>query len=213
MRLRRKPWIAQALGEYRDIVLPGPDESLQGNWREIFGRQAALYVELGTGRGQFISELAARHPEINFIGLESQRDVLYNAALKVRERQLINVRLLVFDINNILSIFAAGEVDRLYINFCDPWPKVRHAKRRLTHTRFLEKYKTILISGGELHFKTDNRLLFEYSLEQFALQGLTTKQITFDLHGSGVSDNIMTEYEAKFSQLGSKINRCEVIFK
>lgn len=212
MRLRKKPWVTEAIKEYHDIVLENPGSEKCGQWASLFGREAPLHVELGTGKGRFISELAARYPDINFIGIEAQQDVLYYAAQKVRERELTNVRLLVFDINHIQEIFAEGEVSRFYINFCDPWPKARHAKRRLTHTGFLEKYRRLLAKGGQLFFKTDNRPLFDFSLEQFGQSHLTMANITYDLHSSGLTDNIMTEYEAKFSSLGVKINRCEVIF-
>jgi tRNA (guanine-N7-)-methyltransferase len=212
MRLRKKPWVTEAIKEYHDIVLENPGSEKCGQWASVFGREASLHVELGTGKGRFISELAARYPDINFIGIEAQQDVLYYAAQKVRERELTNVRLLVFDINHIQEIFAEGEVSRFYINFCDPWPKARHAKRRLTHTGFLEKYRRLLAKGGQLFFKTDNRPLFDFSLEQFEQSHLTMANITYDLHSSGLTDNIMTEYEAKFSSLGVKINRCEVIF-
>ncbi|MCE5285234.1 MAG: tRNA (guanosine(46)-N7)-methyltransferase TrmB [Pelosinus sp.] len=215
MRLRKKPWITEAIKEYDSIVMMHPGEAVRGKWQEVFGRTAPLYVELGTGKGRFISELAERQPETNFIGIEAQQDVLYFAAKKVAEKGLTNVRLLVFDINNILGIFAPGEVSRFYINFCDPWPKARHAKRRLTHIGFLEKYRSILGSGGELFFKTDNRPLFDFSLEQFTEAKLLQRNITFDLHdpaSPGHDGNIMTEYEAKFSALGTTINRAEVIF-
>lgn len=215
MRLRRKPWIDQAILEFDDFVYHSSQqiETIEkGMWQSVFGRKAPLFVELGTGKGQFISQMALRHPEVNFIGLEAQRDVLYYAALKVRELGLKNVRLLVFDINQVEDIFAPGEVDQFFINFCDPWPKARHAKRRLTHRNFLERYRKLLIPGGKLLFKTDNRPLFDFSLEQFAEAGLKTEHVTFDLHQSKLKDNIMTEYEKKFSGLGEKINRCEVLF-
>lgn len=215
MRLRRKPWVDEAIHEFdafvfsRDMEL---GEEQKGHWQDIFGRKAPLHVELGTGKGDFISQLAAKHPEINFIGIEAQQDVLYSAAKKIAASELSNVRLLVFDINNIENIFAPAEVDRFYINFCDPWPKKRHAKRRLTHVGFLEKYRRLLKKTGELHFKTDNRPLFDFSLEQFAEAGLKTRDVSFDLHAENRPDNIMTEYERKFSGFGEKINRCEVIF-
>ncbi len=212
MRLRKKPWIAEALDEYHDIVFKYSDNTYRGSWQEFFGRKSLLYVELGTGKGQFIAGLAEQHPDINFIGIEAQQDVLFYAAKKVRDRQLSNVRLLIFDIANILEIFSPGEVNRLYINFCDPWPKARHAKRRLTHAIFLEKYRTILTHGGELFLKTDNLPLFEFSLEQFSAAGLQVNNISFDLHNSNYPENIMTEYEARFSSIGVKINRAEVIF-
>ena len=178
----------------------------------MFGRQAPLHVELGTGKGDFISQLAEREPDVNFIGIEAQQDVLYAAAKKVAERELRNVRLLVFDINGIERIFAPGEVDRFYINFCDPWPKKRHYKRRLTYAGFLEKYRRLLKRGGELHFKTDNHPLFLFSLGQFEEAGLTVRDVSYDLHAENRPDNIMTEYERKFSGFGEKIHRCEVVF-
>lgn len=216
MRLRRKPWIDEAIHEFDDFVSARDQElgeEKKGAWDEVFGRKAPLYAELGTGKGDFISQLAELHPEINYIGIEAQQDVLYSAAKKVREKGLKNVRLLVFDINNIENIFAPGEVDRFYVNFCDPWPKARHAKRRLTHVNFLEKYRRLLKKGGALFFKTDNRPLFDFSLEQFAEAGLQVEDVSFDLHAENRPDNIMTEYERKFSGFGEKINRCEVTFR
>lgn len=213
MRLRKKPWIAEAINQYNDFVHLDVDSSIQGKWQEVFGRNAPLHVELGTGKGRFITETAALNTNINYIGIEAQLDVLFYAAQKAAANELTNVRLLVFDINNILDIFADNEVDQLYINFCDPWPKARHAKRRLTHVSFLNKYRQILKSGGRLLFKTDNKALFEFSLEQFAENGLTVENVTFDLHNSEFAENnIMTEYEQKFSGLGMKIHRCEVVF-
>lgn len=216
MRLRRKPWIDTAIHDFDDFVTAKDvelGEEMQGKWRSLFPDPAApLYAELGTGKGDFITAMAAREPGINFIGIELQQDVLYMAAKKVREAELKNVRLLVFDINKIETIFAPGELDRLFVNFCDPWPKKRHAKRRLTSTLFLERYKKILKSGGELHFKTDNRPLFDFSLGEFETAGLEVRDVSFDLHAENRPDNIETEYERRFSSLGFKINRCEVVF-
>lgn len=215
MRLRRKPWIDEAILEFSSFVYDkgaALGEEKKGQWADIFGRKAELHVELGTGKGTFISQLALRHPDINFIGIEAQQDVLYYAAQKVAELELKNIRLLTFDINQIETIFAPEEVSRFYINFCDPWPKARHAKRRLTHTSFLEKYRKLLTAQGQIFFKTDNRPLFDFSLEQFALAELAVKNLTFDLHKEQDETNIMTEYERKFSGYGEKINRCEVIF-
>ena len=215
MRLRRKPWVNEAIHAFEAFVISKGQElgeEKKGRWHDIFGRKALLHVELGTGKGDFISHLAKRHPDVNFIGIEAEQDVLYSAAKKVAEKELGNVRLLVFDINHIEEIFAPGEVDRFYINFCDPWPKKRHAKRRLTYISFLEKYRALLRKGGELHFKTDNRPLFDFSLEQFEEAGLSVRDVTFDLHGENRPDNIMTEYERKFSGFGEKIHRCEVLF-
>ena len=215
MRLRRKPWVDEAIHNFDSFVFSKDmeiGEEKKGQWAEIFGRQALLHVELGTGKGDFISQLAQRNPDINYIGIEMQQDVLYSAARKIAELELKNVRLLVFDINKIGDIFAPGEVDRFYINFCDPWPKKRHAKRRLTYVGLLEKYRGLLKKGGQIHFKTDNRPLFDFSLEQFEEAGLTVQDVSFDLHAENRPDNIMTEYERKFSGFGEKINRCEVVF-
>ena len=215
MRLRRKPWVDEAIHEFDDFVTSEGaklGEEQKGHWAEKFGREAPLHVELGCGKGDFISQMAERCPEINFVGIEMQQTVLYTAAKKVAEKGLKNVRLLVFDINHIEEIFAPGEVARFYINFCDPWPKKRHAKRRLTYRSFLEKYRNLLASGGEIHFKTDNRPLFDFSLGEFEYARLAVRDISYDLHGKNRPDNIMTEYERKFSGFGEKINRCEVIF-
>lgn len=216
MRLRRKPWIDEAILDFSDFVYTkgnSPSEEIKGHWQEVFNRPAPLYVELGTGKGDFISQTAQKNPDVNFIGIELQQDVLYYAAKKVKELELTNVRLLVFNIEQIENIFAENEVDRFYINFCDPWPKARHAKRRLTYISFLEKYRRLLKNNGELFFKTDNRPLFDFSLEQFALANLKVNAVTFDLHNSKYqAENIMTEYERKFSGFGEKINRCEVTF-
>ncbi len=215
MRLRRKPWVDEAIKDFADFVFSRENsagEEQKGKWSEIFGRKAPLHVELGTGKGDFISQLAEGNPEINYIGIEAQQDVLFSAARKIREKGLKNVKLLVFDINDIENIFDKGEVDRFYVNFCDPWPKKRHAKRRLTHVNFLEKYRGLLQQGGALFFKTDNRPLFDFSLEQFQEAGLDVRDVSFDLHAENRPDNIQTEYERKFSGFGEKINRCEVFF-
>ena len=218
MRLRNKPWVSKAIAEY-DFVYPKEkpaDETQKGRWREVMGvgPDTRLYVELGTGKGDFITQLAARDPEAIFIGIEAQQVVLYSAAkkLKAMEPPLTNVRLLVFDINNLEKIFAPGEVSGFYINFCDPWPKARHAKRRLTHRSFLARYGEILAPGGKICFKTDNRPLFDFSLEEFRETGLRVEDVSFDLHAEDRPDNIETEYERKFSRFGEKINRCEVYF-
>lgn len=215
MRLRRKPWIDEAIHEYSDFVFPKDapvDVAVKGRWNEIFCRTAPLSVELGTGKGDFLTALATRHPEENFLGIEMQQGVLYLAAKKVDAQGLKNIRLAVFDIQHIEEIFAAGEIQRIYLNFCDPWPKKRHAKRRLTHRDFLSRYQKLLVSNGQLHFKTDNRPLFDFSLEEFRSMGLEISELSFDLHAECFPENIETEYERKFSALGEKINRCVVTF-
>ncbi|MBQ4495486.1 MAG: tRNA (guanosine(46)-N7)-methyltransferase TrmB [Selenomonadaceae bacterium] len=202
MRLRKKPHTDEKLKQFADFVTVGDVQPIiKNSTREI-------YVELGTGKGDFITQIAERNPQINFIGLEVEATCVLAAARKVREHNLSNVRLIVFDVANIAELFAEHEVDRLYINFCDPWPKKRHAKRRLTNARFLELYKKILKRGGEIFFKTDNRGLFDYSLEQFALAELEVRDVTNDLHAEEPPDNIRTEYENKFSAAGVPINFC-----
>ncbi len=215
MRLRKKPHTEEKLQNFSDFVtLEKIGEECQGKWRNFFGGDLTreLHVELGTGKGDFITQIAEKFPQINFLGLEVEPTVVLAAARKVREKKLSNVRLSVFDINRVAEIFSEGEVNRLYINFCDPWHKKRHAKRRLTHVRFLEMYRKILKAGGEIFFKTDNRPLFDFSLEQFKLAGLDVSEINFDLHANEPPENIRTEYENKFSSLGVKINRCVVTF-
>lgn len=218
MRLRNKPWVSEAIAEYDFVYFKErpADETQRGRWREVMGvsPDTPLFVELGTGKGDFITRLAAGHPEAAFIGIEVQQVVLYSAAKKLKEAAppLTNVRLLAFDINDLERIFAPGEVSGFFINFCDPWPKARHAKRRLTHRNFLSRYRKLLAAGGKLSFKTDNRPLFDFSLEEFRAAGLRVEDISYDLHRENRPDNIETEYERKFSRFGEKINRCEVYF-
>lgn len=209
MRLRRKPWIDTAILDYADFVTPlgGDWTAFTGHWSETFGREASLHVEIGVGKGVFLTELAARNPDVNYVGLEMQQGVLYFAARKAAERGLKNLRLVVFDAARLTELFAPREVDRIYLNFSDPWPKARHAKRRLTSPLFLARYRTVLKADGELRFKTDNMGLFDYSLETMAAQGWHLSDVTHDLHALGEADNIMTEYERKFSARGAKIGR------
>ncbi|MBR3621786.1 MAG: tRNA (guanosine(46)-N7)-methyltransferase TrmB [Selenomonadaceae bacterium] len=208
MRLRRKPWVDNAIHEFDDFVYSRDfalGEEKKGTWAEIFGREAPLYLELGMGKGDFMREFCLKHPEINFIGVELQQDVLYKAAQKISEAEITNARLLVFDITHIENIFAENEIDRIYLNFSDPWPKRRHAKRRLTHRNYLLKYKKLLKPTGEICFKTDNRPLFDFSIAEFSALNMETLDISYDLHAENRPDNIMTEYERKFSSKGEKI--------
>ena len=216
MRIRKKPHTEEKLQNFSAFVtLESIGEERKGTWRKFFCEDLSreLHVELGTGKGDFICALAEKNPDKNFLGLEVEKEVVLKAARKVQEKNLSNVRLAVFDINKISEIFSDGEIDRLYINFCDPWPKKKHAKRRLTYKSFLEMYRKILKSGGEIHFKTDNRGLFDFSLEQFAEVGFEVRDVTFDLHTNEPVENIRTEYENKFSAQGFKINRCVVVVK
>ncbi len=211
MRLRKKPHTLEKLENFSEFITTEKiDSSRAGNWRKLFGNENPLHVELGTGKGDFITQMAEQNPQINFVGLEMEAEVVLKAARKIDEKNLSNVKIIVFNVNNIEEIFAENEIDRLYINFCDPWPKKKHAKRRLTYITFLQKYKKILKPSGEIHFKTDNRALFDFSLEQFALANLTVRDITYDLHANEPPENVRTEYENRFSAAGVPINRCVI---
>lgn len=196
------------MAQFSETVLIKNPERFRGKWRDLFENQHPLAVELGAGKGQFLTQMALLHPEDNFLGLEVQTGVLYYTACKIAVAQATNARAVLANIDEAAEIFAPGEINRLYLNFCDPWPKKRHAKRRLTHPRFLGIYRQVLVPGGELHFKTDNEDLFRYSLETLREEGWAVRDITFDLHGENVAGNVMTEYEEKFSARGKKICRC-----
>ena len=216
MRIRKKPNTEEKLQNFLNFVTTeNIGEEHKGTWRKLFSEDLSreLFVELGMGKGDFITALAEKNPDKDFVGLEMEKEVVLKAARKIQEKNLKNIRLAVFDINKISEIFAPGEIDKLYINFCDPWPKKRHAKRRLTYVKFLDMYKKILKPCGEIHFKTDNRNLFDFSLEQFAEKNFEVRDVTFDLHANEPAENIRTEYENKFSAQGFKINRCVVIVK
>ncbi|MDU6914164.1 MAG: tRNA (guanosine(46)-N7)-methyltransferase TrmB, partial [Veillonella sp.] len=169
-----------------------------------------LYMELGTGKGRFIAGMSEAYPNANFVGFEVQMGVIYYAAQKIFEGERNNAKVSLFDIAGIEEIVAPGEVDRFYINFCDPWPKAKHAKRRLTYHTFLDRYARLLKDGGEVHFKTDNEGLFMFSLEEFKACGWELKNVTYDLHSTDLP-NVKTEYEEKFSKKGQPIFRLEAI--
>ena len=175
---------------------------------QIFGNNNPIFIEVGMGKGQFITSLAALHPEINYIGIEKYSSVLIRAIEKQEELQLPNLKFLRFDAEYLPDIFAPGEIAHIYLNFSDPWPKDRHAKRRLTSTRFLERYNNILTPEGRVMFKTDNKDLFDFSLEQVEEAGWILENHTYDLHHSEYNEgNVMTEYEEKFSAKGNTICR------
>lgn len=211
MRLRRKPWIDEAIHEYDSHFIMDEQEQYKGRWRDVFKNpERPLYMELGTGKGKFIAGMAEDHPEANFLGFEVQIGVVYYAAQKLFEQDAPNAKVTLFDIAGIEEVVAPGEVDRFYINFCDPWPKARHAKRRLTYRTFLDRYARLLKEGGEVHFKTDNEDLFNFSLEEFKECGWELKNVTFDLHKTDLP-NVKTEYETKFSAKGQPIFRLEAV--
>ncbi|MGL5712549.1 MAG: tRNA (guanosine(46)-N7)-methyltransferase TrmB [Paraclostridium sp.] len=211
MRRRKKKGSDLKLISYSNYVIKGTDIDFKGKWYEKFKNNNPIHVEFGTGRGKFITTLAKQNPHINYIAMEVKEEVLLKAVEKAELNQLKNILFVWGDVNFILDYFAQGELSRVYVNFCDPWPKKRWSKRRLTHTNFLEKYKAILNKQGEIHFKTDNEKLFEFSLNEFASCDLKLNNISLDLVNSDYTDNVTTEYEDKFMSYGMKIFRCEGI--
>ncbi|MDD6401270.1 MAG: tRNA (guanosine(46)-N7)-methyltransferase TrmB [Lachnospiraceae bacterium] len=184
-----------------------PDQ-LKGKWKEKFGNNNPIRIEIGMGKGQFIMEMARRNPEINFVGIEKFSSVLVRGIEKQQVEQLPNLLFVRMDAENIEKVFDKNEVDYIFLNFSDPWPKDRHAKRRLTSVNFLNRYINILSETGGVTFKTDNRPLFDFSLEQVEEADWILDNYTFDLHHSEyVEGNIMTEYEKKFSEMGNPICR------
>lgn len=212
MRLRNKPWATEEIKKHPDIVIPTPQE-IKGSWSKLFGNEHPIFLEVGTGKGQFLANMGELHPNINFIGLEKYDSVIVTALERIRDKQLPNVKLLKEDANDLLQFFAEGEISRIYINFTDPWPKKRHEKRRLTYEKFLQMYEEILVPKGEIHFKTDNQGLFEYSLHSFSKYGMILNNVSLNLHKSDFKGNVMTEYEEKFSAKGMPIYRCEAVFR
>ena len=206
MRLRNVPGARETIIE-NQFSIQQP-EQMKGKWAEVFQNDHPIHIEVGMGKGQFIIEMARRNPEVNYIGIEKYSSVLVRAVEKLEDFEQDNLRLIRMDAENIEEVFDKDGVDRIYLNFSDPWPKDRHAKRRLTSTHFFEHYDHILAPDGCVMFKTDNRPLFDFSLEQVPEAGWTLENYTYDLHHSEYNEgNIMTEYEAKFSALGTPINR------
>ncbi len=210
MRLRRRAETPAKMEKYSEFYLVNTPEEHQGKWRDIFGNDQEIHLEIGCGKGRFVLGLAEKNPDINYIAMELHEEVIAQALKKASLSGLKNVRFVRDNANRVEEIFGIEEIDRLYLNFSDPWPKARHYKRRLTYRGYLKKYSHILKKGGELHFKTDNLYLFEFSLNEFAALGLPMKNIALDLHRAPLEWDVKTEYEEKFSALGFKINRVEV---
>ena len=181
--------------------------SYRGHWRDLMPEATELRVELGCGKGRFTVGTAAAEPEILLIAVEKVPDAMVMAMERARDAGLQNVRFIDADAALLPDMFAPGEVDRIYINFCDPWPKSNQKKRRLTHGNFLKQYRKVLKPGGQIHFKTDNDKLFAWSLEEIPQFGFELSEVTTDLHADGPV-GVMTDYEAKFHDLGKNINRC-----
>lgn len=206
MRLRNVPGARETIIE-NQFSIQQP-EQMKGKWAEVFQNDHPIHIEVGMGKGQFIIEMARRNPEVNYIGIEEYSSVLVRAVEKLEDFEQDNLRLIRMDAENIEEVFDKDEVDRIYLNFSDPWPKDRHAKRRLTSTRFLERYDNILTPEGRVMFKTDNKDLFDFSLEQVEEARWILENHTYDLHHSEYNEgNVMTEYEEKFSAKGNPICR------
>ncbi len=211
MRMRRMKNLDPRMEKCEAFRIAQP-ETLKGNWRSLKADAKALWVEVGCGKGKFTAETAAANPDVLLIAVERCREAMVVAMEKAKAMELKNVFYIDMDVANIEEIFAPEEIDRLFINFPDPWPRKKNAKRRLTHRGFLDKYCRVVRENGEIHYKTDNAPLFEFSVEEFAACGLEVKNLTRNLHEKGIV-GIMTGYEEKFHALGTPINRCEVVCK
>lgn len=210
MRLRHIRGAEETIAE-SPYVIQNPPEN-KGRWSQVFGNTNPIEIEVGMGKGRFIMELAAAHPDINYIGIERYSSVLLRGLEKRAGLELNNIFFMCIDAKDMADIFAPGEVSRIYLNFSDPWPKDRHAKRRLTSPAFMAVYDNILAPDGVVEFKTDNVGLFDYSLEAIPQAGWEITASTRDLHHSPMAEgNVMTEYETKFSALGNPI--CKLVAK
>ena len=205
MRLRNIPGADDAIlnSEY---CIKNPEEQ-KGHWQDCFETAQPLHIEIGMGKGRFIMDMAALHPDINYIGIERYSSVLLRALQKMEQNPLPNIKFICMDAADVAEVFAKDEVDRIYSNFSDPWPKDRHAKRRLPSRQFLARYDVILKKEGTLEFKTDNRPLFDFAVEELEPAGWQAQVITYDLHSDPalMESNVMTEYEEKFSSIGNPI--------
>lgn len=204
MRLRNIPESAEAIENSKYVV---KEEAV--NWKKEFKNGNPMYIEIGTGKGQFLMELSKQNPEINYIGVEKYTSVLYRAIQKLEEEERENLRFLCIDARDIEDYFKYEKLDKIYLNFSDPWPKERHAKRRLPSRQFLERYDHILKEKGNLEFKTDNRGLFDFAVEEIKETKWKIDEITYDLHADEKMNegNVMTEYEEKFSGKGHPIHK------
>ncbi len=205
MRLRNITGSREMIAESA-YTIKEPQEN-KGKWAAFFGNDAPVYIEIGMGKGKFLHTLAKMNPDKNYIGIEKYSSVLLRAIQKMEEDELPNLCFIRMDAEEIVDVFAEGEVDRIYLNFSDPWPKDRHAKRRLPSSQFLERYDKILKKEGRIEFKTDNRPLFDFAVEELKNSVFHADVITYDLHADEalMEGNVMTEYEEKFSGMGNPI--------
>jgi tRNA (guanine-N7-)-methyltransferase len=206
MRLRNIKGSREAVA-VNEYVIREP-EQYKGKWSALFDNNNPIHVEIGMGKGKFIMQLAASNPEINYVGIEKYSSVLLRALEKRKQMELSNLYFIRFDAEYLTEIFDKEEISRIFLNFSDPWPKDRHARRRLTSGEFLGRYDRCLKMTGEVVFKTDNRVLFDFSVEEARLAGWKLKEVTYDLHHSEyLTGNVMTEYEEKFTAIGNPIHR------
>lgn len=211
MRMRKKPNLIPRMEAAAEYWIRDP-EAYKGRWRELMPECRELRVEVGCGKGGFTVRTASAEPDILLIAVEICKDAMVVAMEKAKAMGLKNVWFVSMDVANIENVFADSEIDLLYINFCDPWPRKKNAKRRLTFRSFLDRYRRVIKLGGQIHFKTDNANLFEFSLEEFEACDLELRNVTRNLHENGPV-GIMTDYEEKFYQLGTPINRCECVVR
>lgn len=205
MRLRNVKYAKELLESYPNIVVENPKKHA-GKWRDVFGDNKQIELEIGSGKGKFIYEKADKNPDINFIGVEKFDSVIVRALEKALITPLSNLRLIRFDATNIDEVFKDNEIENIYLNFSDPWPKKRQAKRRLTSPNFLSSYTKILKNGGHIHLKTDNYGLFEYSMMTFNDdKNFEIEKILLDLYQDLPKDNVQTEFEIKFIKLNKPI--------
>ena len=206
MRMRKKPNLSLRMERCEELLIRDP-AAMRGHWRELRPAAREVRLEIGCGKGRFSAETAEKNPDVLYIALERVPDAMIVAMERCQARNLTNIFFIDGDAALLRDYFAPEEIDLLYINFCDPWPGVKHARRRLTHEQFLILYRGILREGGQIHFKSDNHDLFEWSLFQFPKAGFALSEVTRDLHGGGIC-GIMTDYEEKFHLMGTPINRC-----
>ena len=211
MRMRKKKNLVPRMEACGGCLVRDPF-AMRGQWRTLMPQARELRVELGCGKGRFTADTAAAEPDVLLIAVEKVPDAMVVAMERVTEAGLKNVFFVDGDAALLPDMFASGEVDRLYINFCDPWPKSNQKKRRLTHGNFLKQYRKVLSEGGQLHFKTDNDKLFEWSVEEIPQYGWELRDVTRDLHANGPV-GVMTDYEKKFHELGKNINRCVAVMQ
>lgn len=211
MRMRKKKHCSERLERCESLWIKKPEE-YKGKWHELFGNSNPIHIEVGCGKGQFVTQMAKLHPDINYIAIDVEPNVLVIALEKATAAEVENVRFIIADANKLTEYFGFAEIERIYLNFSDPWKKNKQAKRRLTHKNFLDIYKQLLRQGDYIYFKTDNRPLFEFSLNSFAAENYKMQNITFDLHNSKFEGNVMTEYETRFAEQGLPIYRVEATY-